>query len=102
MAPNTSADPASAVATADVLQNFASQHAGAVGQTTLMVSIADNAVGKREQEKLDLQNCYAGTGSPSLEVHFLGNEKTQLVKILLQFSPDAPKRSGCSKVSKKR
>ncbi|KAK5307686.1 hypothetical protein LTR99_000658 [Exophiala xenobiotica] len=91
MAPNTSADPASVVATADVLQNFASQHAGA-GQTTLMVSIADDAVRKREQEKLDLQNYYAGTGSPSLEVQFLGNEKTQLVKILLQLSPDDPNK----------
>ncbi|KIW48225.1 uncharacterized protein PV06_00834 [Exophiala oligosperma] len=93
MAMNGPANPALAVVvSAETLQSFALQLAETGDQTTLESSLADDAHHRREQEKLDLQGYYAGTGSPHLEVQFLGNEKSELAKILSQLSPYDPNK----------
>ncbi|KAL6248861.1 hypothetical protein RBB50_003924 [Rhinocladiella similis] len=93
MATNGPANPALAVVPAETLQGFALQLAETNDQTTLASSIADNAKRRREQEKLELQGYYAGSGTTSVELQFLCNEKSQLAKILSQLSPDDPNKA---------
>ncbi|KIX02887.1 uncharacterized protein Z518_08830 [Rhinocladiella mackenziei CBS 650.93] len=90
MPPNRVTDLAAAQP--NTLLNFAWENAGAADQTTLMMSIVDDAKEQREQEKLRLQSYYSGNGAPSLEIQFLGNESTQLSQVLQQLAPNDPNK----------
>ncbi|KAI1617727.1 hypothetical protein EDD36DRAFT_10542 [Exophiala viscosa] len=92
MAPNSTDDQASAALSACVVQDFALQSAGTADPTILMTSLVDDAQRQKAQEKLELQGYFAGTGTTSLEVQFLGNEKTQLAKALQQLAPNDPNK----------
>ncbi|KIV85405.1 hypothetical protein PV11_01102 [Exophiala sideris] len=92
MPPNSTSDPALAALTANAIQNFALHSAGTADPTTLMTSLVDDAQRQREREKFELQSYFAGAGATSLEVQFLGNEKTQLAKALQQLAPNDPNK----------